>query len=65
VNCSSSIERISYFIWQSRSPSIHAIAPLAPCLQSKWYQWGFVFSVLYLAVWVFVGGAWWKALGIY
>lgn len=34
-------------------------------LQSKWYQFGFVFSVLYLAVWVFVGGAWWKALGIY
>lgn len=26
-------------------------------------QWGFLFSVLYLAVWVFVGGAWWKAIG--
>ena len=34
-------------------------------LQSKWYQWGFVFSVLYLAVWVFIGGPWWKAIGIF
>ncbi|KAL4446332.1 hypothetical protein ABPG77_003139 [Micractinium sp. CCAP 211/92] len=33
--------------------------------QAKWYQWGFLFSVLYLAVWVFVGGAWWKAIGIF
>lgn len=35
------------------------------CPQAKWYQWGFLFSVLYLAVWVFVGGAWWKAIGIF
>jgi anion transporter len=33
--------------------------------QSKWYQFGFIFSVLYLAVWVFVGGAWWKVLGLW
>jgi DASS family divalent anion:Na+ symporter len=31
--------------------------------QSKWYQLGFTMSVFYLAVWVFAGGAWWKALG--
>ena len=34
--------------------------PFLYTLQAKWYQWGFLFSVLYLAVWVFVGGAWWK-----
>lgn len=33
--------------------------------QAKWYQWGFLFSVLYLAVWVFVGGPWYKAIGIF
>ena len=33
--------------------------------QTKWYQFGFIFSVLYLAVWVFVGGAWWKVLGLW
>lgn len=31
-----------------------------PPAQAKWYQWGFLFSILYLAVWIFVGGAWWK-----
>ncbi|GAB4823509.1 hypothetical protein N2152v2_010555 [Parachlorella kessleri] len=25
--------------------------------QSKWYQFGFLFSVIFLAVWVFIGGA--------
>jgi di/tricarboxylate transporter len=33
--------------------------------QAKWYQLGFIFSVLYLSVWLFVGGAWWKAIGIF
>ena len=40
------------------------LLPLLPLLQAKWYQFGFVFSVLYL-VWVFVGGAWWKAIGLF
>lgn len=33
--------------------------------QAKWYQLGFLFSVLYLGIWVFVGGAWWKVLGLW
>ena len=33
--------------------------------QSKWYQLGFLFSVLYLGIWVFAGGAWWKVLGLW
>ena len=28
--------------------------------QSKWYQLGFLLSIYYIAVWLFVGGAWWK-----
>ena len=43
---------------------IHGI-PTSAAPQAKWYQWGFLFSVIYLSVWVFVGGAWWKAIGIY
>jgi hypothetical protein len=34
-------------------------------LQSKWYQFGFIFSVIYLAVWIFIGGSWWKVLGLW
>ncbi|KAL6780252.1 OMT1 [Auxenochlorella protothecoides x Auxenochlorella symbiontica] len=33
--------------------------------QAKWYQFGFIFSVIYLVVWVGVGSAWWKVLGLY
>ena len=33
--------------------------------QSKWYQWGFLFSVVYLAVWLGLGGAWWKIIGLW
>jgi len=33
--------------------------------QAKWYQFGGLFSVFYLLVWGFVGGAWWKAIGLY
>jgi di/tricarboxylate transporter len=33
--------------------------------QSKWYQLGFIFSLVYLAIWTFVGGAWWKVLGLF
>lgn len=33
--------------------------------QNKWYQFGFIFSVLYLSIWTFVGGAWWKVLGLW
>ena len=47
--------------WLTPTASPHA----ATVVQAKWYQWGFLFSVLYLAVWVFVGGAWWKAIGIF
>eukprot|EP00887_Chlorella_sp_A99_P002525 scaffold6.g2525.t1 len=33
--------------------------------QSKWYTFGFLASILYVAVWLFVGGAWYKALGLW
>ncbi|KAI8106179.1 hypothetical protein M9435_000726 [Picochlorum sp. BPE23] len=33
--------------------------------QAKWYQWGFLFSVVYLSTWLGVGGAWWKVLGLW
>lgn len=33
--------------------------------QGKWYTYGFIFSVLYLAIWIFLGGAWWKVLGLW
>lgn len=33
--------------------------------QAKWYQFGLIASIMYLAVWTFVGGAWWKVLGLW
>ncbi len=33
--------------------------------QSKWYQLGFMLSIYYLAVWLFIGGAWWKVIGLW
>jgi len=33
--------------------------------QAKWYQLGLLLSVFYLAVWLGVGGAWWKVIGLY
>lgn len=33
--------------------------------QAKWYQWGGVFSAVYLSIWLGVGGAWWKVLGLW
>jgi len=33
--------------------------------QAKWYQWGFLFSIVYLSIWLGVGGAWWKVLGLW
>ena len=33
--------------------------------QSKWYQFGFLMSIVYLAVWLFAGGAWWKVIGLW
>lgn len=32
--------------------------------QGKWYQLGFLLSVYYIAVWLFVGGAWWKVSAV-
>lgn len=31
--------------------------------QSKWYQFGFIFSLLYLAIWIVVGGEGWSMCG--
>lgn len=33
--------------------------------QAKWYQLGLLLSVFYLAVWLGVGGAWWKVIGLW
>ena len=33
--------------------------------QAKWYQLGFLLSVFYIAVWLGVGGVWWKAIGLW
>lgn len=33
--------------------------------QSKWYQLGLLFSVVYLVAWLGIGGVWWKAIGLY
>jgi len=33
--------------------------------QGKWYQLGLILSFFYLAVWLFIGGPWWKFIGIW
>eukprot|EP00891_Asterochloris_glomerata_P000415 jgi/Astpho2/415/Aster-03465 len=33
--------------------------------QSKWYLYGAIMSVFYIAVWLFAGGAWWKVIGLW
>ena len=33
--------------------------------QAKWYQLGLLLSFFYIAVWLGVGGAWWKVIGLY
>ena len=33
--------------------------------QSKWYQLGLIMSVFYITVWLGVGGAWWKVIGLW
>lgn len=33
--------------------------------QGDWLKFGFILSVFYLAVWLGIGGAWWKAIGLW
>ena len=33
--------------------------------QAKWYQLGFIMSIFYIVVWLGVGGAWWKVIGLW
>ncbi len=33
--------------------------------QGKWYQLGAILSVFYITVWLGVGGAWWKVIGLW
>lgn len=33
--------------------------------QNKWYALGFVCSVVYLGVWLGLGGVWWKVINLY
>lgn len=33
--------------------------------QGDWLKFGFILSVFYLGVWLGVGGAWWKVIGLW
>ena len=33
--------------------------------QAKWYQLGLILSFFYIAVWLGIGGAWWKVIGLW
>lgn len=33
--------------------------------QAKWYQWGLLFSIVYLGVWIVSAGTYWRAIGIW
>lgn len=33
--------------------------------QADWLKFGFILSVFYLSVWMGVGGAWWKVIGLW
>jgi DASS family divalent anion:Na+ symporter len=30
-----------------------------------WWRLGFIISIVHIAIWVGVGGAWWKVLGLW
>lgn len=34
-------------------------------LQADWLKFGFLLSVVYLSIWLGVGGVWWKAIGLW
>lgn len=34
-------------------------------LQGDWLKFGAILSVFYLAVWLGIGGAWWKVIGLW
>ncbi|PNH01975.1 putative malate transporter yflS [Tetrabaena socialis] len=33
--------------------------------QGDWLRLGFILSIFYLAVWLGIGGAWWKVIGLW
>jgi anion transporter len=33
--------------------------------QGEWLKFGFILSVFYLTVWLGIGGAWWKVIGLW
>ena len=33
--------------------------------QAKWYQLGLLMSFFYITVWLGIGGAWWKVIGLW
>lgn len=33
--------------------------------QGDWLKFGFMLSIFYLAVWLGVGGMWWKVIGLW
>ncbi|KGR75386.1 anion permease [Ureibacillus sinduriensis] len=33
--------------------------------QEKWWGLGFVISIIHIVIWLFIGGLWWKALGLW
>jgi hypothetical protein len=40
-------------------------ARLLPPLQGDWLKLGFIMSIWYLTIWLGVGGAWWKVIGLW
>ena len=33
--------------------------------QADWLKFGFILSIFYLSVWLGLGGAWWKVIGLW
>jgi len=33
--------------------------------QADWLRLGFILSIFYIVVWMGVGGAWWKVIGLW
>ena len=44
-------------------PSSPHPPPIVP--QGDWLKLGFILSIFYLSVWLGIGGAWWKVIGLW
>ena len=43
----------------------HTHTHATPPTQGDWLKFGFLLSVYYLTVWLGIGGAWWKVIGLW